>query len=53
VPQSKTLNKTNKKTKTSGCIGVNPNTGEAEAGDLCEFKGSLIYTVTSISARDT
>lgn len=44
------LNKTNKQTpQTSGRIGVNPSTEEAKASYLCEFKGSLIYSVNSLS----
>ena len=31
----------------------NPSTGEAEAGDLSEFKGSLVYRVSFWTARAT
>ena len=31
----------------------NPSTQEAEAGNLCEFKASLIYIVSSKAARAT
>lgn len=30
---------------------VNPSTSEAEAADLCEFKASLVYIVSSRIAR--
>ena len=33
--------------------GFNPSTWEAKAGDLCEFKASLVYRMSSRTAKAT
>jgi len=37
----------------AGLHTLNPNTGRQRQADLCEFEASLVYRVSSRTARDT